>query len=149
MLVPARVRNPDGSPIDVTDVRQATWGELEGRRLAEEAAESLRTHVPGFEDAFLDDTATALGLHETRRVVGDYVLTGADVAGGACFDDAVAAGAWPQEYHASTRVMGPSLALGQAAGTAASLAARDARPVADVPVDELQACLDSQGALIA
>ena len=30
-----RVRNPDGSPIDVTDVRQATWGELEGRRLAE------------------------------------------------------------------------------------------------------------------
>ena len=32
-----RVRNPDGSPVDVTDVRQATWGELEGRRLAAEA----------------------------------------------------------------------------------------------------------------
>jgi hypothetical protein len=149
VLVPARVHNPDGSPIDVTDVRQATWGELEGRRLAEEAAEFLRAHVPGFEDAFLDDTATALGVRETRRVVGDYVLTGADVAGGARFDDAVAAGAWPQEYHASTRVMGPSLTLGQAAGTASWLAACDTGPVADVPVDELQACLGTHGALLA
>ncbi len=189
-----RVRNPDGSPIDVTDVRQATWGELEGRRLAEEAGEFLREHAPGFGDAFLADTATALGVRETRRVVGDYVLTGEDVAGGAQFDDAVAAGAWPQEYHvsgrsteyrflppgvsyqvpyrslrprgarnllvagrclsadhhalASTRVMGPSLALGQAAGTAAYLAARDDVPVADVDVDELQTCLAKQGAAL-
>jgi hypothetical protein len=189
-----RVRNPDGSPIDVTDVRQATWGELEGRRLAEEAGDFLREHAPGFEDAFVADTATALGVRETRRVVGDYVLTGDDVAGGARFDDAVVAGAWPQEYHvtgrsteyrflppgvsyqvpyrslrprgarnllvagrclsadhhalASTRVMGPSLALGQAAGTAAYLAARDGVPVAGVDVDELQTCLAKQGAAL-
>jgi hypothetical protein len=187
-----RVRNPDGSPIDVTDVRQATWGELEGRRLAEEAGAFLREHVPGFGDAFLDDTAVSLGVRETRRVVGEYVLTGADVAVGATFDDAVARGAWPREYHvhgrsteyafldpgvsyqvpyrslqprgvpnllvagrclsadhdalASTRVMGPSLALGEAAGTAAALAARDRRPVADVDVPELQRCLEDQGA---
>jgi hypothetical protein len=189
-----RVRNPDGSPIDVTDVRQATWGELEGRRLAAEAAEFLRSHVPGFSDAFLDDTATALGVRETRRVVGDYVLTGDDVTRGAAFDDAVARSAWPREYHvhgrgteycflpagvsyevpyrslrpggvgnllvagrclsadhdalASIRVMGPSLALGQAAGTAAALAARDGIPVADVAVDELQASLSKQGAML-
>lgn len=189
-----RVRNPDGSPVDVTDVRQATWGELEGRRLAEEAAAFLRAHVPGFADAFLDDTATALGVRETRRVVGDYVLTGDDVMHGAAFDDAVARGAWPREYHvhgrtteyeflpaglsyqvpfaslrpgrvsnllvagrclsadhdalASIRVMGPSLALGQAAGTAAALAARDGVPVAGVAVDELQASLTKQGAVL-
>jgi hypothetical protein len=189
-----RVRNPDGSPIDVTDVRQATWGELEGRRLAEEAADFLREHVPGFADAFLDDTATTLGVRETRRVLGDYVLTGHDVACGATFDDSIARGAWPREYHvrgrtteycflpagvayqvpyrslhpcgvsnllaagrclsadhdalASIRVMGPSLALGQAAGTAAALAARDGVPVDNVPVDELQASLLKQGALL-
>jgi hypothetical protein len=189
-----RVRNRDGSPIDVTDVRQATWGELEGRRLAEEAAEFLRAHVPGFADSFLDDTAFALGVRETRRVVGDYVLTGDDVATGARFDDAVARGAWPREYHvhdrsteyefldpgvsyqvpyrslrprgvpnllvagrclsadhdalASIRVMGPSLALGQAAGTAAALAARDAVAPAGVDVAELQDDLQRQGALL-
>ncbi len=189
-----RVRNPDGSPIDVTDVRQATWGELEGRRLAQEAAEFLQAHVPGFADAFLDDTGTALGVRETRRVIGDYVLTGDDVTRSAVFDDAVARGAWPREYHvrdrtteyeflpagssyqvpfrslrprgvpnllvagrclsadhdalASIRVMGPSLALGEAAGTAAALAARDGVPVAEVAVDELRASLTKQGAIL-
>jgi hypothetical protein len=189
-----RVRNPDGSPVDVTDVRQATWGEVEGRRLAEEAGGFLREHMPGFGEAFLADTAVALGVRETRRIVGARVLTGADVERGAAFPDAVVNGAWPQEYHvagrsteyrflppgrryqipfaslrprevdnllvagrcisadhdalASTRVMGPSLALGEAAGTAAALAARDARSVAETDVEELQAELARRGALL-
>lgn len=189
-----RVRNPDGSPIDVTDLRQATWGELEGRRLAEEAAEFLRANMPGFGDAFLADTATALGVRETRRIVGEHVLTGAEIRRGAEFPDAVANGAWPQEYHAagrsteyrfqpvgrryqipysslrsravenllvagrcisadhdalaSTRVMGPSLALGEAAGTAAALAVREPRPVAEIDVAELRAELVAHGAVL-
>src|SRR5438445_509597 len=77
----------------------ATYGELEGRRLAEEAADSLRQHVAGCADAFLADTAPALGVRETRRAVGRHLLTGAEVAGLARFDDAIACGAWPQEYH--------------------------------------------------
>jgi hypothetical protein len=190
-----RVRNPDGTPIDVTDLRQATWGELEGRRLAEEAGAFLREHMPGFGDAFLADTAVALGVRETRRIVGAHVLTGDEVTRGAEFPDVVASGAWPQEYHvagrsteyrflppgrryqipfgslrarevdnllvagrcisadhdalASTRVMAPSLALGQAAGTAAALAARDARAVAETDVPALQAGLRDHGALLA
>jgi hypothetical protein len=189
-----RVRNPDGSAIDPTDVRQATWGELEGRRLAEEAAEFLAKHMPGFAGAFLQDTAVQLGTRESRRVVGDAVLTGDDVTSGRRFDDAVAAGAWPQEYHtegrstrytflpagsyyqipfgalrvrgmrnllaagrcisadhdalASTRVMGPSLALGQAAGTAAAIAVRTHAAVADIAIDELREHLVSAGAFL-
>ncbi len=168
-----RVRGPDGGALDTTDPFQATYGELEGRRLAEEAAAFLVDHLPGFADAFLADTASVLGVRETRRAVGRYVLTGDDVAGLARFDDAVAAGAWPREYHvsgrsteyeflpdgacyqvplralevdgldnlwvagrctsanhdalASLRVMGPSMATGQAAGVAAALAARGER----------------------
>ncbi|MGZ6930782.1 MAG: FAD-dependent oxidoreductase [Acidimicrobiia bacterium] len=192
-----RVRGRDGSPIDVTDPRQATWGELEGRRLAEEAAQFVREHVDGFEDAFLADTATVLGVRETRHVVGVRTLTGADVAAGASQPDAIAQGAWPQEYHvdgrgtryeflppgvaydvpfgalrtrevanllvagrcisadhdalASTRVMAPSMAIGEAAGTAAALACRAgtgpmAGDVAAVDVEELRAVLRSNGA---
>jgi glycine/D-amino acid oxidase-like deaminating enzyme len=189
-----RVRNPDGTPIDATDVEQATWGELEGRRLAEEAAAFLIEHVPGFADAFLQDTATQLGVRESRRVLGDVVLSGADVTAGARWDDAVAAGAWPREYHtegrstryeflapgayyqvpygalrprgmgnllvagrcisadhdalASTRVMAPSMALGEAAGVAAALAARDGVAVADVAIDELHERLIKAGAFL-
>lgn len=189
-----RVRNPDGTPVDVTDPRQATWGELEGRRLAEEAAAFLREHVPGFGPSFLADTAVQLGVRETRRVRGEYVLTGDDVRSEARFDDAVAAGAWPQEYHvegrstdyrflpegayyqvpfrslrprglrnvlaagrclsadhhalASTRVMAPSLALGQAAGSAAALAVRDGGATGQVDTGELQQVLADQGAFL-
>jgi hypothetical protein len=98
-----RVRNPDGGPLDTTDVRQATWGELEGRRLAEQAAGFLREHVPGFEQSFLSDTAAQLGVRESRHILGRHVLTGAEVSSGARFDDAIAACAWPQEYHVSGR----------------------------------------------
>jgi hypothetical protein len=49
---------------------------------------------------------------------------------------------------ASIRVMGPSLALAQAAGTAAALAARDGVPVSEVTVDELQGSLSKQGAIL-
>src|SRR2546423_14893427 len=98
-----RVRGPDGGPLDVTDLAQATYGELEGRRLAEEAAAFVKTHVPGCDDAFLADTAPVLGVRETRRAVGQYVVTGDDVRGLARFPDAVAAGAWPQEYHVDGR----------------------------------------------
>src|SRR5207237_1661398 len=56
-----RVRGADGGPLDVTDLAQATYGELEGRRLAEEAAAFLVEHLPGFAEAFLADTAPTLG----------------------------------------------------------------------------------------
>src|SRR5437764_2478811 len=98
-----RVRGPDGGPLDVTDLAQATYGELEGRRLAEEAAAFVKEHVPGFDGAFLADTAPALGVRETRHAVGRYVLRGEEVAGLARFDDAVAAGPWPQEYRVTGR----------------------------------------------
>ena len=184
-----RVRARDGGPLDVTDPAQATFGELEGRRLAEEAAAFLVEHMPGFAGAFLADTAPTLGVRESRRAVGEYTLTGDDVVGLARFDDAVAAGAWPQEYHvegrsteyvflppgghyqiphralrpqglanvwvagrclsadpdalASTRVMAPSLAVGQAAGTAAVLHCRS-----ELDTGSLRDCLLEQGAFL-
>ncbi len=184
-----RVRGADGNAIDATDLADLTFGELEGRRLAEEAAAFVRAHVPGFEDSFLADTAPNLGIREGRRVAGRYVLTGDDVQGLARFDDAIAAAAWPQEYHvegratryvelppggyyqvplaslrpaaldnvwvagrcisadhdalASVRVMAPSLALGQAAATAAVLDLRD-----EGTSDEVRASLQQQGAFL-
>ncbi len=93
----------EGRPLDATDVFDLTWGELEGRRRAEEAMEFLRAHMPGFADAFLADTATQQGVRETRHIVGRTVLTGADVTAQATFDDAVVQAAWPQEYHVRDR----------------------------------------------
>lgn len=93
----------DGRPLDATDVFDLTYGELEGRRRAEEAFEFLRERMPGFEAAFLADTATQQGVRETRHIVGEITLTGDDVRSQRSFDDAVAAAAWPQEYHVHDR----------------------------------------------
>ena len=67
---------------------------LRGRIMASVFYEpSTRTRF-SFEAAML-----RLGVRETRRASGDYMLTGEDVIGAARFDDAVACGAWPQEFH--------------------------------------------------
>lgn len=93
----------DGSPLDATDLFDLTYGELEGRRRAEEAFTFLQEHMPGFAEAFLADTATQQGVRETRHVVGRYKLRGSDVTEQSTFADAIAAAAWPQEYHVSGR----------------------------------------------
>lgn len=89
----------DGRAPDLTDPFQATAAEMTGRDEAEKAARFLIQHMPGFQAAFLADTPTQIGIRETRRGVGDYVLTGEDVLSAARFDDAIATGAWPQEFH--------------------------------------------------
>ena len=190
-----RVRRSDGGAIDPTDLFDITYGEIEGRRLAEEAAAFVKEHLAGFEDSFLFDTPAQLGVREGRRLVGRATLTGDDVTSGARFDDAVAASAWPQEYHtrgretdyvflpadtyyqvplgtlladgidnlvvagrcisadhhalASVRVMGPAMALGQAAGTVAQMAATDAGgDLGAVDVAALQDALKADGQVL-
>jgi len=89
----------DGRPVDGADPEQLTRGELIGRAQAERCAAFLRRHVPGFDDAFLSDTAPRLGLRETRRIQGRYRLTEDDVLGGRRFDDGICRAAWPIERH--------------------------------------------------
>ncbi|MHB8513581.1 MAG: FAD-dependent oxidoreductase [Actinomycetota bacterium] len=93
----------NGRAPDMTDVFEATAAEMMGRDEAERASQFLIEKMPGFASSFIADTPAQLGVRETRRVVGDYVLTGDDVLSGKRFDDGVAVGAWPQEFHTSGR----------------------------------------------
>ena len=54
----------------------------------------LRRYAPGFENCRLRSTATALGVRETRRFVGEYVLADRDVETGARLEDVVVHKAW-------------------------------------------------------
>ncbi len=144
------------------------------------------------------------GKRESRRYVGDVIMTEHDVVSGGHFDDEIAYGGWPLDDHnpwgmeknpnsnvpsicipvtepygipyrslysknvenlmfagrnisvthaalSSTRVMGTCSLIGQAAGTAASLALRDGcTPRAIYPncVDELQQALLEDGVFL-
>jgi hypothetical protein len=54
----------------------------------------LNKHVPGYEHCRVKFSASTLGVRETRRITGEYMLSDADVEGGASFDDAVVHDAW-------------------------------------------------------
>lgn len=73
--------------------------ELEGRRQAYEVVGFLKRRVPGFHDAFLVETPAQIGVRETRRVHGAYMLQQEDILGGVKFPDAVACGGYPIDLH--------------------------------------------------
>jgi hypothetical protein len=81
------------------DARDLTRGEMEARRQVPIVVDFLRKYVPGFENATLTGTANFLGVRETRHIVGDYMLTGEDVLGGARPVDTVAVGGYPIDIH--------------------------------------------------
>ena len=94
-----QLRNADGSAVDGTDARSLSAGELEGRRQALDYLRFLRERVPGFERAYALEIAPQLGIRETRRLAGDYVLTADDVLGCASFADTIGVNGWPLELH--------------------------------------------------
>jgi hypothetical protein len=180
--------------VDGTDPAVLSGAEVEGRRQALEYTRFLRERVPGYEQSFLINFSTQIGIRETRRVYGDYRLTREDVLEARSFPDAIArCGApiedhhpgsdtrWeyvpagrtydiplrcllPQQLdnvllagrclsathdaHASVRSMGQCMAMGQAAGTVAALAANQQATPRALPFAELQARLRADGAMV-
>jgi hypothetical protein len=99
-----QIRNAQGTAMDATDARQLSDGELEGRRQITEYFRFLRNEVPGFEQSAIVDIAPQVGIRETRRIQGQYALSGEDILSSARFDDAIGINAWPMELHADGRI---------------------------------------------
>jgi hypothetical protein len=87
------------SGVDPTDPVALTRAEIEGRRQVQEYYRFLRDCIPGFEEAVIVATSPAIGIRESRRIVGDYRLTRDDVLGARRFDDEVALCGAPIEDH--------------------------------------------------
>jgi len=64
--------------VDTTDVWDLTKAEMEGRQKAIWALEAMKKYTPGFEKARLRSFNSSLGVRESRRIVGEYVLTERD-----------------------------------------------------------------------
>lgn len=75
--------------IDCTDVRDLTRAEIEGRKQAMFAIETLRRFQPGFENAVLKNFGMTLGTRESRHIVGRVRLTENDICNQGRHDDAI------------------------------------------------------------
>lgn len=82
-----------------TDVEQISFAEKEGRRQVGICLDLLRRDVPGFKQANLVQLPAHIGVRETRRAKGLYVLTERDVLSARKFDDGIARGAYPIDVH--------------------------------------------------
>lgn len=182
------------------DPADLTAAEIEGRRQVVQLMAFFRRSMPGFEHATLLDTAAQVGVRETRRIVGEHVLTQEDVLSGRRFSDTIALNAYPMDVHSPTdagggatfaidraddlpdfheipfgsllpaevdglvvagrcisathealgavRVMPPSFAMGQAAGTAAAQSLATGQRLRDIDRDALRRTLQDQGAIL-
>ncbi len=85
--------------VDGTDPQSLSAGEVEARRQIAGIQQYLVEYVPGFEQAVLAKVAPFLGLRETRRIVGQYVLNREDILSCRRFDDAIAVASYPIDLH--------------------------------------------------
>jgi len=87
--------------VDCLNIRDLNYAEVQARKHAWTTASFYKKYVPGFESAYLLDTPAQIGIRETRRIIGEYVLTGEDVLESRRFDDAIA---WISGHDEAPRV---------------------------------------------
>ena len=75
--------------VDGTDGRSLSQGMMQGRREVRTLFALMQKHFPGFRDARIKLVAPALGVRETRRIVGDFVYAVADLVGGRDFENTI------------------------------------------------------------
>jgi hypothetical protein len=81
------------------DVWDLTLAEAVSRRQVRQISEFLCRYVPGFEEAYVAQSGVSIGVRETRRILGEYQLTGDDILSARKFDDVIARGTYPVDIH--------------------------------------------------
>jgi len=80
--------------VDALNAFELTEAEIRGRKSIKEILKFAKKYVPGFENAYLIDSGFQIGVRETRRIVGDYILTFDDLQKGRKFNDVVVRAKW-------------------------------------------------------
>lgn len=99
-----QIANAEGRAMNAVDAAELSAGELEGRRQIIDYFRFLREQVPGFANSRIVEIAPQIGIRETRRIQGQYMLTGNDILQSARFDDTIGINAWPMELHSPGRI---------------------------------------------
>jgi len=86
--------------VDNTDPVSISKALIQGRKMAVDFRTALAEAVPQtFANAFIVATGALMGIRETRRVIGDYVVTIDDFIARKTFDDEICRNAYPVDIH--------------------------------------------------
>jgi hypothetical protein len=86
-------------PLDPLNPYHLTRVQVEGKRRIRRLVAVFKRYIPGCENAYLGHIAPLVGVRESRRVVGQYWLTGAEYVGATHFEDGVARSNYPVDVH--------------------------------------------------
>lgn len=75
--------------VDGTDGKSLSEGMKRGRIENHRLMDIFKKYIPGFENAKIKTIAPQMGIRETRRIVGDFMLTIDDLAQDKTFDDCI------------------------------------------------------------
>jgi hypothetical protein len=89
----------DGRTLYPTKAEDLTYSELEGRKQIREYERFVKDYVEGFKDAYVLDTATQIGIRQSRSIECKYTLKNDDVVNARKFHTAIVRSAWPIEIH--------------------------------------------------
>ena len=87
------------SGVDVLDPWALSEAENLGREQVFGLYEFFKNEMPGFARARLAAVGQRIGIRESRRIVGEYVLTAEDIMSQRRFPDVVAQSAYPIDIH--------------------------------------------------
>jgi 2-polyprenyl-6-methoxyphenol hydroxylase-like FAD-dependent oxidoreductase len=66
--------------------------EVDGRHRMRLTHDFLKKQMPGFENSFIIDTASQIGVRCSRRLIGEYVVTASEICSGVVFPDTIMMG---------------------------------------------------------
>ena len=93
-------------PADPTDAADLSRAEMQGRADAHAMFRAWKRDVGGFKDAYFMEAYPWIGVRESRRIIGQHVLTEDDLMTSRRFDDAIATGCWYLDLHPNKTVVG-------------------------------------------
>ncbi len=93
-------------PANPTDAADLSRAEMQGRRDAYAMFAAWKRDVAGFEKSYFIEAYPWIGVRESRRIVGEYVLTEEDLMQSRRFDDAIATGCWYLDLHPNKTTLG-------------------------------------------
>jgi hypothetical protein len=86
--------------VDGTNAWDLTRAEVEARQQMKQVAAFIQREIPGCEKAYVIDASSSIGVRETRRIRGPFVLTEEDILAHKTYEDTVAK-IW--RFHAAGR----------------------------------------------
>ncbi len=85
--------------IDSTSADELTRATLEGRRQTFHCIDVFRKYVPGMEQCYLVSTPNTVGIRESRRIVGELVLSEQDMMAQRAWEDSIGHGSFFIDIH--------------------------------------------------